>query len=152
MTDSLHRHTLFIDRNSGGRTFRDLITNAGIRVVLHDEHFKDKRTPDEVWVKEIGRLGWIMVTGDAATTNSLLFLAALKRSQACVFLLNALNGASPEGKAEIVVGAYEKMLKICREREKPLFWRFNKGGEVYVVNFRERLGLLRRHAGQTRSP
>ena len=152
MTDSLHRPTLFIDRNSGGRKFRDSITKAGIEVVLHDEHFKDDKTPDEVWVKEIGELGWIMVTGDGATIKSLLFLQALKRSKARVFFLNALNGATPDGKAQCIINAYEKMVKICSEREAPLFWRFNKGGEVVVVNFRERLGLLRRRAGQTRQP
>ncbi len=140
MSDSPHRPTLFIDRNSGGRKFRDLITKAGIPVVLHDEHFRDQKTPDKVWVKEIGELGWIMVTGDGATIRSLLFLQALARSKACVFFLNALNGATPEGKAECIVNAYAQMLKICSEREKPLFWRFNKGGEVVVVNFREKLG------------
>lgn len=27
---------------------------AGVEVVLHDEHFTDDTTPDEVWLKEIG--------------------------------------------------------------------------------------------------
>jgi len=144
MSDLPHRPTLFIDRNSGGRTFRDLITKAGISVVLHDEHFRDNTTPDEVWVKEIGDLGWIMVTGDGATMRSLLFLQALRRSTARVFFLNALNGATAEGKAQCIINAYDRMLKICSERAAPSFWRFNRGGEAVVVDFLERLGRLRR--------
>ena len=136
--------TLFIDRNSGGRKFKDLITAAGITVVLHDEHFTDPKTADDVWVEEISRLGWIMVTGDGKTRMSPLFLAALERSAARVFFLSALNGATYEGKAQCVIDAYEKMVKISTEREPPLFWQFNKGGEVYAVDFRSKLERYRR--------
>ena len=49
----LQRKTIFIDRNSGGRTFRDLLTDAGLNVVLHDEQFPPA-TNDDVWVKKVG--------------------------------------------------------------------------------------------------
>ena len=138
-----HKPTIFIDRNSGGRIFRDLITAAGIPVVLQSELFPDN-TPDDVWLETIAEKGWMMVTGDKATTRDLLFLQKLNRHKARVFLLNALNGASRDQKARCIIAAYEIMVKICSEREAPLFWRFNRGGEVVVVNFREKLGLLKR--------
>src|SRR5580704_13315760 len=112
MIDSPHKPTLFIDRNSGGRRFKGLIAEAGIQVVLHDEYFTDDTTPDDVWLKEIGDKGWIMVTGDKATMKDLLFLQNLRRSKARVFFLNALNGASAEQKAKIIIDAYVTMLKI----------------------------------------
>ncbi len=151
MTDLPHRPTLFIDRNSGGKKLQRLIAEAiDIRVVLHDEHYKDgsSKVPDHVWLSDIGKLGWVIVTGDFDTLKSPLFLAGLHRSRARVFLLSALNGATLEGKAECIVVAWEKMLKISRDREPPLMWQFNKGGEVYSVDFKHKLGMLRR-AGKT---
>jgi len=121
MTNLPHKPTLFIDRNSGGRTFKELIESAGIPVVLHDEHFKDKRTPDHIWLTEIGKLGWIMVTCDKATTKSPLFLQILKHSKARVFILEGLEGASREGKAKCIIDLYEKMISICDKREAPSF-------------------------------
>jgi PIN like domain len=146
MTDLPHRPTLFIDRNSGGRIFRDLIANAiGVRVVLHDEHFRSQTVADEVWLKEIGDKGWIIITGDAATIGAPLFLAALKRSRARVFILNGLDGATREGKAQCVIDCYETIISICQKREPPLFWRINKEGGATHIDFKHKLGILRKH-------
>ena len=139
-----HRPTIFIDRNSGGRTFRDLITSESFRVVLHDEHFKGRTPKDEEWLKEIGDLGWIMVTGDLATAKSPLFLAELKRSESRVFLLNGLNGATRENKAKCIIDNYETMVRISGKYPAPLLWSITKDGRPYNINFRERLGMMRR--------
>ena len=113
--------TVFIDRNSGGRIFRGQIEDAGIKVVLHDEYFKDRRTPDHVWLKAIGELGWIMVTCDSATMRDLLFLHSLKRSKARVFILDALEGASADGKAKCVIEAYPKWSPSASGRSRRYF-------------------------------
>ena len=144
MIDLPHRPTLFIDRNSGGRTFRDLIAEAGIKVVLHDEHFTDNKTPDEVWLKAIGDLGWIMITGDIATSRSLLFLAILKRSSSRVFILEGLNHATREGKAKCVIESYDAIIRVSKKYPPPLLWRINAEGKPISINFREKLGLMRR--------
>ncbi len=121
---------------------------AGIHVVLHDEHFKDPKTPDHVWVKEIGQRGWIMVTCDAATMRCPLFLRALRRSTARVFILDEMEGVSLEAKAECVIRRYDQMLSICEKREPPSFWRCNRGGQFVVVNIQQKWTNLRR-AGRT---
>jgi len=144
MTDLPHRPTLFIDRNSGGRIFRELIEKEGIGVVLHDDCFK-QNTPDETWINEVSARGWIVVTCDVDTTRSPLFLRNLKLSvTGRVFLLNGLEGGSREEKAACVLRNYETMLEICRKREPPLFWRINREGGATVVDFKHKLGLLRK--------
>jgi hypothetical protein len=142
MTDLPHKPTLFIDRNSGGRIFRDILAKADIKVVLHDEEF-EPTTPDEVWVKEIGKKRWIAITCDARTMKAPLFLAALKRSTARVFILEGLNGASAEGKAQCIIDAYDKIIEISR-REPPLFWKINREGGATCIDFKHTLGLLRK--------
>jgi hypothetical protein len=57
--------TLFIDRNSGGRSFRAALQAANIEVVLHDEVFS-RTTPDEIWIAEVGQRGWLAVTAPDA--------------------------------------------------------------------------------------
>lgn len=142
------RPTLFIDRNSGGRTFRELIEKAlEIRVVLHDDEFS-QHTKDEDWLKALSDRGWIMITCDAYTMKSPLFLHALKRSNARVFILHGLDGATPEGKAKCVIDAYETILSVCSKREPPLFWRINRDGQAINIDFKHKLGMLRR-SGKT---
>jgi PIN like domain len=143
MTDLPHRPTLFIDRNSGGRIFRELIEKEGIRVVLHDDCFKQD-TGDEVWLREISKRGWIMITCDADTLKSPLFLRNLKLSNGRVFLLNGLDGGTRQEKAKCVVDSYDTIIEVCRKREPPLFWRINREGKATVIDFKHKLGLLRR--------
>jgi len=40
------------------------LIDAGLRVVLHDDHFTQD-CPDEVWLAEVGRRNWIVITRDS---------------------------------------------------------------------------------------
>lgn len=139
-----HKPVLFIDRNSGGRTFRALIEDRGITVTLHDEHF-GSTTPDTEWLKQAGEKEWIVITGDVLISRTPLFLQTLARSTARVFILNGLNGASPEGKAECVISSYERIVSICNTHAGPLLWKINKDGTHREITFRKYLERMRRH-------
>lgn len=139
-----HKPVLFIDRNSGGRTFRTLIENEGIAVKLHDEHFS-ATTDDSEWLKKVGERGWIMITGDAMVTRAPLFLLRLSQSTARVFILKGLNGASPEGKANCVISCYERIVSISQTRKAPLLWKINKDGTRKEIDFRKHLERMKRH-------
>jgi predicted nuclease of predicted toxin-antitoxin system len=117
--------TIFIDRNSGGKTFRDILTSAGIKVVLHDEIFKND-TPDEVWLKEISARGYIVVTGDKDVTRRILFLKQLAASKAYVFVLLGINGASSQGRAGCVLLALDKITELMKSGEPPALWKIGK--------------------------
>lgn len=140
----LPRKTVFIDRNSGGRTFRDALTAADINVVLHDDLFQS-RTPDHVWLKKVGALGYAMVTADIAVERSFLFLDYLKRSKAHVFILCGLNHASPDARAKCIIDAYPEMLSLRHANPGPRLWKQKPLGRILEVNFRHTLGLLKRY-------
>jgi hypothetical protein len=144
MSGSPHKPVLFIDRNSGGRTFRTLIEDQGISVTLHDDHFRPT-ADDTEWLKKVGKRGWIMVTGDVMISRTPLFLLNLKQTTARVFILNGLNGASPEGKANCVISSYERIISICHSRKAPLLWRINKNGTHKEIDFRKHLRRMKRH-------
>ena len=48
------RPTLFVDRNSGGRSFKAMLESAGVPVVLHDDVFQRTAT-DEEWITTVGK-------------------------------------------------------------------------------------------------
>jgi PIN like domain len=139
-----HKFVLFIDRNSGGRTFRALIENQGVAVKLHDEYFS-MNTEDPDWLREVGERGWIMITGDAKVTRAPLFLSTLTRTTARVFILKELNGATPEGKAQCVISHYERIVSICQTHKAPLLWKINKDGSLREIDFRKHLHRMKRH-------
>lgn len=56
------RPTYFTDRNLG-RQFPALLRGAGLDVVAHDDRFAPT-TPDDVWLPEAGREGWMVLTRD----------------------------------------------------------------------------------------
>jgi len=141
--NGLPHKTIFIDRNSGGRAFRELVTNSGINVVLHDEQF-DKRTEDHVWLKKVGALGWAMVTGDVAVERSFLFLDALKRSRALVFILCELNHSNPEARAKCIIREYPRILELCHSHDGPCLWKAKSNSALVQINFKHTLGLLKR--------
>ncbi len=52
----------FTDRDLGKR-FPDILESGGLKVERHADHFAPD-TPDEVWLEEIGKRGWIALTHD----------------------------------------------------------------------------------------
>ena len=137
------RPTIFIDRNSGGRSFKAAIEAKGIRVVLHDEVFA-RDVPDEAWIAEVGKLGWIAVTGDNAITRSPLALHHLSRSKLFLFVLHGLNGATREGKAECILARYEKMAELVQSSQPPKVWRIGKDGVARPFDFKKVLLRMQR--------
>lgn len=135
--------TLFIDRNSGGRIFRDLLTAQGLQVVLHDDEFP-QAAADEDWLVAVGQKGWVIITGDNATTKSPLFLQRLAGSRAHVFILLGLNGQTAEGKARCILDQYPRIVDLVAKNKPPAMWRIGKLGVVHVVEFESILQRMQR--------
>jgi hypothetical protein len=145
----LQRKAVFIDRNSGGRKFRGIVEKADIRVVLHDELFKIT-TADHVWLKRIGALGYMMVTGDIAIERSYIFLSDLRRSLAQVFILCDLNHATPEGRAQCIISAYPEMLRLVHSHSGPRLWKLRSSSDgILPIDFRHNRGILKKYGRVT---
>lgn len=77
--------TFFTDRDLGKR-FPQLLQDAGLRVELHERHFKPD-TPDEIWLSRIRERGWVAVTRDGRIRYSPLALEAMMSSGAQLFVI-----------------------------------------------------------------
>ena len=80
----------FVDRSLGAQQIAAALREAGASVVVHDDEFA-KDTPDEVWLKEAGRRGWLVVSKDKRIATRTLELLAIARAGARVFILGAGN-------------------------------------------------------------
>lgn len=67
----------FTDRDLGTR-FPDILTDAGLKVRRHRDHFPPD-CPDEVWLEAVGREGWIAVSHDTRIRYKPNELAAVVR-------------------------------------------------------------------------
>ncbi len=60
----------FIDRNLGADEFPNALRAAGFRVIVHDDHFKGRQDVyDPEIIRECGRNGWFLLTGDNDLTR-----------------------------------------------------------------------------------
>jgi PIN like domain len=140
----LESPVFFIDRNSGGRSFRGLLIQQGLKVVLHDEEFP-QTAADEDWLMSVGRRGWVVITGDNATTSSPLFLLRLAKSKTHVFIFHGLNGASAAGKANCIVEAHETIKRLIGQHGPPAIWRVGKDGVARAFDFKSVLTKMYKH-------
>jgi hypothetical protein len=113
-----------------------------LKVILHDDEFP-QTAADEDWLLPVGEQGWIVITGDNATTSSPLFLLRLSKSKTFVFILHGLNGASAADKANCILKAYESMKRLISERHPPAIWRVGKDGVIREFDFRKVLVKMR---------
>jgi hypothetical protein len=143
MKGSPPNRTLFIDINTGGRGFREMVSSTlGVRIVLHDEHFGkpspgEKSPEDNEWLVTIGKLGWLIVTSDKRCLREPLFIRDIGRSAAFVFVLGDMNGKTREQRAALIIEAYPKMLGLIEGATRPSIWLF-EGGKISEFDWRER--------------
>src|SRR5437899_2965793 len=53
----------FIDRSRGRKIVAQALRDVGATVEIHDDHFPPD-AKDEVWLTEVGRRGWVVLTKD----------------------------------------------------------------------------------------
>ncbi len=53
----------FTDRDLGA-LFPRIVSEAGLRVEKHDDHFADNHTSDDTWLRMVGQRGWLAISKD----------------------------------------------------------------------------------------
>jgi len=121
----------FIDRSLGVEPIRAELIKAGLTIEVHDDHF-DRDEEDQVWLKTAGAKGWIVLTKDQRLRYRPLEIAALRASQAKVFVLTAGNLRGTEI-ATAFLGALPRILKILNSRSGPFVARVSRSGQITVT-------------------
>jgi PIN like domain len=82
----------FTDRDLGAEVFPRILREAGLTVHRHVDHFRPD-APDEEWLPEAARRGWIVLSSDKAILHNPLERDAVMRSGAPLFVL--IGGDAP---------------------------------------------------------
>lgn len=105
----------FTDRNLGKR-FPEILRDAGLMVERHADHFAHD-CPDETWLEEIGRRGWIAITHDGRIRYKPNELAAVMQHR--VALLVTIGQAPYPQLAQAFVATRGRILHFIERHEPP---------------------------------
>lgn len=121
----------FIDRSLGVGPIRTELMAAGLIVEIHDDHFA-RDEEDRVWLKTVGERGWVVFTKDQRLRYRPLEIAALRASNARVFVLTAGNLRG----SDIAAVFRTALPRICRHlhsRPGPFVARVSQSGQVTIT-------------------
>jgi hypothetical protein len=121
----------FIDRSLGVEPIRAELLRIGLVVEIHDDHFP-RDEEDRVWLKVVGGRGWVVLTKDQRLRYRPLELAALRASNARVFVLTAGNLRGSEI-AGVFVKAVPRIRTLLNSRPGPFIARVSQSGAVRIA-------------------
>lgn len=121
---------LFIDRSLGRRKVPDRLREVHPRVTAHDEIFAQD-TDDEVWLRDIGGRGWVVLTKDERIRRKPGEQRTILRFRVKCFVLHPTRGLTGPEMAEILVKALPRMLRVAQQEKR--------GGFIKIVDRRGRI-------------
>lgn len=131
MSQPLPEPVLFLDNCLGSDVVANALRGQGIKVEVLDEHFENN-TPDELWLSEVGKRGWVVLTKDKNIRRRQVERQALLRAGVAAFVLTAgdITGAEM---AEAFWRAYPRMRKCLRDYELPFIASVSAAGAVRLL-------------------
>ncbi|MGH7324614.1 MAG: hypothetical protein ACREJ9_08200 [Candidatus Rokuibacteriota bacterium] len=122
---------LFVDRSLGKKIVAGALRQAGAQVEIHDDHFAPDAL-DEVWLREAGERGWIVLTKDRGIRYRAPALAAIRLATVRMFVLTAGDLQGPE-MAAIFVKALPLIVRVARGQVAPFIAKVTKSGAVSLL-------------------
>jgi hypothetical protein len=126
--------SLFLDHNLGNKQLPGLLRMAGLKIECHLSHFPGEE-PDDVWIRECARKGWIIFTSDKNIENDPLNRQAAIESEARIFFLDDGNTRSVFWAAAITVSK-ERIYSIISTTKGPFFANITRETGVLVREVR----------------
>ena len=127
----LEPYVLFVDRSLGGRVVADALRVAGEDVRAHDDLFAQD-TDDEVWLADVGKRGWVVLTKDVLIRRDSLQRRALLAANVAAFVL-ARGDVTGSVMAGAFVAALPRMKKALRRFDVPFIASVTIKGEVALM-------------------
>lgn len=123
--------TFFVDASLGGKTVAQALRDAGAAVEVHDDHFA-QGTPDAVWLGEVGKREWIVLTKDDRIRYRDLERRTLIAANVRAFVLTA-RGLRGEENAAIFVRALPRIRTFLQRHPAPFVARIDRSGNLSLV-------------------
>lgn len=131
------RPVLFLDRSLGGQVVAGILREAGETVEVHDDHFPQD-APDEQWLPEVTRRGWIALTKDNAIRKHRLQRLMAARCGARLFVVTGGEMTGADIGASLVQMA-GRIRKLVEKQQAPFIATIQASGRVHLWRDREAL-------------
>lgn len=140
----------FLDRNLGKR-FGEILMQAGISVVLHNDLFEQNVT-DQEWIRTIGKHSFVAVTRDQRIGRNYLEQKAVARAGLKMVVIVGGNARSDE-LADNFIRTLSTLQRFINNHQAPFIAKLRrpstkdrqsgKAGKVEMYRSREALSSLR---------
>jgi predicted nuclease of predicted toxin-antitoxin system len=121
----------FLDRSLGKVVISTALRAAGATVHVHEDYFPPD-AKDEVWLAEVGRRGWIVLTKDRKIRYRAIERIALLNAGVGAFILTAGN-FNGEDMAKVFVKALPRIQKFLEKHERPFIANITGSGSVSML-------------------
>ena len=98
------RLIFFVDRCLGRKVIPDGLRAAGEEVRIHDDHFPQD-AKDEVWLADVGKSGWVVLTKDKHIRYRASEIQALRAANVRAFVLTSRGDLTGAEVSQIFVKA-----------------------------------------------
>jgi predicted nuclease of predicted toxin-antitoxin system len=122
---------LFVDRSLGKQIIASALRKAGYSVEVHDDHFPPD-APDNLWLSDVSRRGWVVLTKDKRIRYRASELAAVSATRARVFTLTAGSIQARE-MADIFILAMPKVQAFVVRNSPPYIVTISRSGVLSKV-------------------
>ena len=78
----------FLDRQLGRHKIAGILRAAGLKIEVHDDHFRQEAVDPE-WLTAVGQRNWIVVTRDERIRYNVAEKQAMRRAKVRAFVLAA---------------------------------------------------------------
>ena len=119
--------TLFLDESLDSLSVATALREAGATVARHTEHFA-RGVTDDVWLTEVGRNGWIVLTRDKRIRYRQLERIALQAAKVRAFVFTGGNVTAKDTGA-ILAHAIDRIRKICSGNSGPFIYHIGRAGK-----------------------
>lgn len=117
-----------MDRDAWSAKLDTALRAAGIPFIAHRDVFAHN-TPDEEWLAEAGRRGWLVFTRDQNIRRRPDELKALRDAGVILFALTSGNLSAQET-AELAVASWLKITRLAAKTTPPAIFSITRGGEI----------------------
>lgn len=115
----------FVDRALGNRVFPDMLTEAGIAVERHADHFAPD-APDVDWIPAVAGQGWYALTQDKRILKNRAEREAVIASGLGFFYLTGANASMHEVALNFVI-SHGAVLRFLTRTERPFIASLQRG-------------------------
>ena len=126
------RLIFFIDRSLGRKVIPAALRAVGEEVRIHDEHFPQD-AKDEVWLAEVGKRGWVVLTKDKHIRYRASEIQALRAANVRAFVLTSRGDLTGAEVSQIFVKALPSIKRLCEKTAPPFVALVDRGGNVRLA-------------------